>query len=132
MITISECYLTLGEYFLETDMFKAFGYFEEAARNGSGKAAMKVAEYYEKLGKYDKAYEMLVLAAETNDEKYGEAAYKLGTYHEYGYAGLMKDCDRAYEYYSGSAERGYKLAKGKMSYEKIKKFINALKMMVIG
>ena len=43
MITISECYLTLGEYFLETDMFKAFGYFEEAARNGSGKAAMKVA-----------------------------------------------------------------------------------------
>ena len=131
MITIPECYLTLGEHFLETDLFKAFGYFEEAARSGSGKAAIKVAEHYEKLDKHKKAYEMLLLAAETNDEMFGEAAYKLGTYHEYGYAGLTKDCEKAYEYYAASAACGYKLAKEKMPYEKIKKFMKAFKAVVI-
>jgi len=126
MITIAECYLTLGEYFLEEDMFKAYGYFEEAARNGSGKAAMKLVNYHEKLKNYDKAYEALMWAFDAHDETLAEASYKLGLYHEYGYGMQDIDIERAYIFYSHAADRGHEKAKKKMVHENTKKLKNIL------
>ena len=129
MITIAECYLTLGEYILEEDMFKAYGYFEEAARFGSGKAAMKLANYHEKQENYDKAYEALVWAFEAHDEEFAEAAYRLGIHHEYGLGMQDKEIDRAYIFYSHAADKGHKKAKKKMQYENVKKLKSVLKEM---
>ena len=132
MITIAECYYILGEYYKEKDVFKAYGFYEEAARHGSGKAAMLLAKYFKKLKNHEKAFVWFQKVLEIDCEESAEAAYWVGEYYEYGYGPVQANCQEAYQYYERAADVGFEAAKKKLPYKNLKSLKNILKEMFVG
>ena len=60
-------------------------------------------------------------------EEKAEALYLVGTYYEYGWGGVKKDCQKAYHFYEMAEKKGDKRAKKKMSSKGVKNLRDAIR-----
>lgn len=106
----------LGKFHLlgvnvEQDTAKGIEYLEYATNNGDDRAAFELGEAYfsgEKLPK-DRS-RALVYFRQSAFRDNIQAISRLGDFYHYGYGGVEKNYNLAFEYYTKSAEQGYVLA----------------------